>query len=80
MLPFSSTQKGHAQIEYMFAYTLGVARTSFSMYCSTQECAGMGQVFTFAHGGVVEYCVKPERYTRIDLCSASCTFCYCLVQ
>ena len=27
----------------------------------------MGQVFPFARGGVVEYCVKLERYTRIDL-------------
>ena len=37
----------------------GLHNISLGMYCVTHvRCTGMGQVFTFARGGVVEYCTS----------------------
>ena len=53
-LPFSSTHKGHTQMEYHFVFFHGVARDS-----------GMGQVITFQRGKVVEY--STNQYATVEI-------------
>ena len=49
---------------------LGLCSTSFNMYCTTQGRTGIGQEFTFACDGLVEYCASqnatPNSYPEID--------------
>ena len=50
--PFSNTNEGYTQIEYLFVYFPGVAEYIIWHF---RWCTGKVEVFIFAHVGVAEY-------------------------
>ena len=58
---FSSTRKGHTQIEYLFVYTLG----HFAMYFATQGVYRSQESANICTYGVAECHAKLECYTGL---------------